>query len=108
MARGAVDVDVVFDSRVVPCTSRSVAPHKTDPVASRDRIDLHVARNPEHDSLTTAGCAYIDVADADALAAEWGEVADGRNVAPVDTDYGTREGARFDPDGNLIRFGSRR
>ena len=75
--------------------------------ASRDRIVLHVSRNAEHDPRTTAGCAYVEVADADALAREWAHVAGGRNVAPVDTDYGIREGAHVDPDGNLIRFGSR-
>ena len=26
--------------------------------------------------------------------------------SPTDTDYGTREGAHIDPDGNLLRYGS--
>ncbi|MDO9408305.1 TetR family transcriptional regulator [Patulibacter sp.] len=76
--------------------------------ASRDGIELHVALNPEHDPARTAGCAYLAVTDADALAAEWAAVQGGRHVAPVDTDYGTREGAHVDPDGNLMRFGSPR
>lgn len=30
----------------------------------------------------------------------------GRFVAPVDTDYGLREGAHVDADGNLLRYDS--
>jgi hypothetical protein len=74
--------------------------------ARRDAIELHVTRNPDHDPLATAGAAYLRVDDADALAAEWATVPNGRTVAPVDTDYGLREGAHVDPDGNLLRFGS--
>jgi hypothetical protein len=50
---------------------------------------------------------YLYVSDADALYAQWrlARVA-GRLVAPVDTDYGLREGAHVDRDGNLLRFGS--
>lgn len=76
--------------------------------ASRDAIELHVSYNAEHDPARTAGCAYVAVDDADDLAREWGAVQGGRSIAPVGTDYGTREGAHIDPDGNLIRFGSRR
>jgi hypothetical protein len=75
--------------------------------ASRDAIELHVSFNAEHDAARTAGCAYVAVTDADELAAEWASVQRGRTIAPVDTDYGVREGAHIDPDGNLIRFGSR-
>ena len=49
--------------------------------------------------------AYLFVDDADALAAEW--IAAGIEVhLPVDTEWGQREGAVVDPDGNVIRFGS--
>ena len=42
-----------------------------------------------------------------ALATEWSASgAEGRFVDPVDTDYGLREGAHIDPDGNLLRYGS--
>jgi hypothetical protein len=75
--------------------------------ASRDGVDLHVSFNAEHDPTLTAGCAYLAVDDADALAGEWASVTGGRTVPPVDTDYGIREGAHIDPDGNLLRFGSR-
>lgn len=76
--------------------------------ASRDGIEIHVSRDHAHDPKKTAGCAYLAVDDADVLADEWVLVAGGRTIAPVDSDYGTREGAHIDPDGNLIRFGSRR
>lgn len=69
-------------------------------------IQLHVSRNPGHDPLTTAGCAYLYVDDADAVWRRWSKVSGGRNVEPVDTDYGIREGAHVDPDGNLLRYGS--
>jgi len=74
--------------------------------ASRDGISIHFGLNPDHDPKTTAGCAYLYVQDADALSKEWSSVAGGRHVAPVDTEYGLREGAHIDPQGNLIRFGS--
>lgn len=63
----------------------------------------------EHvDPLTTLVAVYLYVADADALHAEWTAAAvEGRFHAPTDTDYGLREGAYVDPDGNLLRYGSR-
>ena len=76
--------------------------------AGRDGIQLHVSTNPDHDPLKTAGCAYLYVEDADALHAVWSKVQGSiRHVAPSDTPYGLREGAHIDPDGNLIRYGSR-
>lgn len=42
-----------------------------------------------------------------ALHAEWATAdVEGRLHAPTDTDYGLREGAYVDPDGNLLRYGS--
>lgn len=38
----------------------------------------------------------------------WSAVTGGRDVAPVDTEYGLSEGAHLDPDGNLLKYGSRR
>jgi len=76
--------------------------------AACDGVQLHVAANPHHDPLTTAGCAYLYVDDADALHAAWSAAgAGGRSVAPCDTPYGLREGAHHDPDNNLLRYGSR-
>jgi hypothetical protein len=76
--------------------------------ATSGPVEVHVARGPDHDPRTTAGCAYLDVDDADALWRRWVTVPGGRNVEPVDTGYGTREGGHVDPDGNLLRYGSRR
>lgn len=71
-------------------------------------VVLHVSRKPDHDPRTTAGCAYLEVEDADAVWRRWSAAPGGRDVEPVDTDYGTREGAHIDPDGNLLRYGSAR
>lgn len=76
--------------------------------ATREGITIHFSLNPEHDSKKTAGCAYLYVKDAERLAKEWEDTGCGRTIAPVDTDYGLREGAHIDPQGNLIRFGSPR
>jgi hypothetical protein len=72
--------------------------------AARAGIELHLTVVADHDPLRTASAAYLHVPDADALAAEWAGVE--RTGAPVDTDYGLREGWHIDPDGNLLRFGS--
>lgn len=43
----------------------------------------------------------------DALYSEWAAADLGGHPHPLtDTDYGLREGAYGDPDGNLLRFGS--
>jgi len=58
-----------------------------------------------------AGC-YLYVNDADALFAEWrplGLPSEGiprLHGSPNDTEYGLREFALVDPDGNLLRIGS--
>ena len=75
--------------------------------ASLDSIDIHVSRNPDHDPLTTAGCAYLHVEDADALYRRWSTASGSRDIEPANTDYGIREGAHLDPDNNLLRYGSR-
>jgi len=75
--------------------------------ADRDEVGLHLARVDDVDPATSMSAAYLYVEDADALAAEWAASgAEGRFHAPVDTDYGLREGAHIDPDGNLLRYGS--
>lgn len=74
--------------------------------ASLGPVEVHVSRNTDHDPRTTAGCAYLAVTDADALWRRWSAAGGGRNLEPVTTDYGTREGAHIDPDGNLLRYGS--
>lgn len=74
---------------------------------SRGSVSLHVSQSSNLDPLTTQVSLYLFVDDADALYAEW-QAADveGRMHAPRDTDYGLREGAHVDSDGNLVRFGS--
>jgi hypothetical protein len=74
--------------------------------ASLGPVELHVALNPVHDPLTTAAAVFVHVDDADAVWRQWSAVPGGRDVAPVDTTYGIREGAHIDPDGNLLRYGS--
>lgn len=75
--------------------------------ARRDEVALHLARVHHVDPATSNVAVYLYVDDADALAAEWAAAGTGgRDLRPVDTDYGLREGAHIDPDGNLLRFGS--
>ena len=69
--------------------------------ASRDNVEIHLGVVPDADHRTSS--AYLFVADADELAAQ------GRSVGvdvgpPEDTEWGQREGAAVDPDGNS--FGS--
>ena len=75
--------------------------------AHRGDVWLHLAEFSALDPLASNSAAYLYVDDADALSTEWRDSgAPGRFAGPVDTDYGLREGAHIDPDGNLIRFGS--
>lgn len=75
--------------------------------ASRGAVTLHLARVSGIEPLRSNSAAYLFVADADALLAEWNQAnIDGRVKEAEDTDYGAREGAHIDPDGNLIRVGS--
>src|ERR671912_859465 len=75
--------------------------------AHRDGIQIHFGVVAGHDPAGNTAGAYLHVADADALHARWAaaDVA-GALTAPADTDYGLREGAHVDPDGNTVRFGS--
>ena len=72
----------------------------------RDGVQLHLAGVGKLDPAESMVAAYLYVDDADALAEEWASQP-GRHVVVHDTPYGLREGAHVDPDGNLIRFGSR-
>ena len=59
------------------------------------------------DPKTTLVSVYVYVSDADARYTEWSSSGvEGRFHQPTDTDYGLREGAYVDPDGNLLRYGS--
>lgn len=75
--------------------------------AKRDEVWLHLTAAPGLDRDAEGGACYIYVADADALYDEWrASKALGVLIPPNDTDYGLREFAHIDPDGNLIRIGS--
>ena len=75
--------------------------------ACRDGIEIHLAKVESVDHSSITSCAYLWVDDAEALYAEWAAAgAGGRLRPPAKTDYGLKEGAHVDPDGNLIRFGS--
>jgi len=81
-------------------------------IVVRDELELHFFLSTELDpATTTAGC-YLRVRDADALHAQF--VAAGLPawdtgfpcLSEVEaTDYGMREFAATDPDGNLMRVG---
>jgi hypothetical protein len=76
--------------------------------AHRDGADLHFSEISDLDRTKTTSAVYLYVDDADALFAEWrSSGVTGQFFEPVDTDYGLREGAHVDRDGNLLRFGSR-
>ncbi|MGQ0835542.1 MAG: VOC family protein [Gammaproteobacteria bacterium] len=76
--------------------------------AERDGLNLHLTAVPDLDPAATTSAVYLYVDDADAMYAEWrSSGVSGQFFAPHDTEYGLREGAHVDRDGNLIRFGSR-
>jgi uncharacterized glyoxalase superfamily protein PhnB len=71
--------------------------------AVRDGVELHLGSTHSEDRGSSS--AYLFVEDADELAAAWERA--GVDVhRPQDTEWGQREGAVVDPDGNVIRFGS--
>jgi hypothetical protein len=75
--------------------------------AQRGSADLHLALVPDLAPRTTTSAVYLYVDDAEALYAEWRSAGvEGQFFEPSDTDYGLREGAHVDRDGNLLRFGS--
>jgi hypothetical protein len=72
--------------------------------AHRDR-DLTIQLTEARGAVPGQGALYIHCQDADRVAAEW-RAAGVEVDALRDEDYGRREGAITDPDGNVIRFGS--
>lgn len=75
-------------------------------IARRDGIELHFAVKPDHDPSRTATWVYIRVEDADVLHEELTAAGAGQDRPVRATDYGMRELAHIDPDGNLLLFGS--
>jgi catechol 2,3-dioxygenase-like lactoylglutathione lyase family enzyme len=74
---------------------------------SRGAIEFHVVLVRDLDPSKNTSAAYVYVSDANALYDEWTkEDVGGRLHPPQDTEYGLREFAHVDPDGNLLRVGS--
>jgi len=74
---------------------------------TRGDVELHLGEVEPCDPGSNTVSCYLHVRDADALYAEWAAAGVGGQLsAPIDTDYGLREGHHVDPDGNVIRFGS--
>jgi catechol 2,3-dioxygenase-like lactoylglutathione lyase family enzyme len=70
--------------------------------AALQGLELHLAVTSDPSAAVEI---FLHVPDADALARSWA----GTPVTsgPVDTPWGMREGRHVDPDGNVLRFGSR-
>jgi catechol 2,3-dioxygenase-like lactoylglutathione lyase family enzyme len=76
--------------------------------AVRGAADLHLAVRRGLDPRQNASAVYLYVDDAEALYAEWRAAGvEGQFFEPHDTEYGLREAAHIDRDGNLLKFGSR-
>jgi Glyoxalase/Bleomycin resistance protein/Dioxygenase superfamily len=70
--------------------------------AVRDGIEIHLGVTADPAATSSA---YLFVDDVDELAASWRTV--GVTVrGPEDAEWGKREGAVVDHDGNVLRFGS--
>ncbi|MFD4958369.1 bleomycin resistance protein [Microbacterium sp. NPDC058389] len=81
-------------------------------IIGRGDAELHFTEDPDVDPLTTASMCYLYVDDAGLQYEEWADLVPSdpatgsRITAPVDTDYGMREFAVVDRNGNLVRVGS--
>jgi catechol 2,3-dioxygenase-like lactoylglutathione lyase family enzyme len=81
-------------------------------IVSRGSIGLHFFHCPQLDPWTSIAGCYLYVEDADALHSEYSALGlpekgiPRLHGAPEDTDYGLREFAVVDEDGNLLRIGS--
>ena len=78
---------------------------QTYAIVRRDDAELHFYEFPVDPKENLAGC-YLRIGDADALHAEW--MAAGIEILQplTETDYGLREFAISDPNGNLLKVGS--
>ncbi len=81
-------------------------------IITRGEVGLHFFHCPSLDPWSSIAGCYLYVEDADALFAELDSVGlpssgiPRLHGAPSGTDYGMREFALVDPDGNLLRIGS--
>ncbi len=72
--------------------------------AARDGFNVHFGLREQ---VTEPGALYFSVSDVDALQAEWVAAGVGETGEVFDPGFGVREAAHTDPDGNIIRFGSK-
>ncbi|MDW4572109.1 VOC family protein [Microbacterium sp. M3] len=81
-------------------------------IIGRGTAELHFSEDPSVDPLSTASMCYLYVDDAQRLFEEWTGLVEpdrtsgSRVEPPVDTEYGMREFAVVDRNGNLLRIGS--
>ncbi len=81
-------------------------------IVARDGVSLHFFFSASLDPWRSDSGCYLYVDDADALFAEFSSVGlPGEGIprlhgSPEGTDYGLREFAVVDADGNLVRIGS--
>ncbi len=76
--------------------------------AERGGVSFHLTELTDLNPRRSTSAVYLYVDDADALYAEWRSAGvTGQFFEPEDTEYGLREGAHIDRNGNLLRFGSR-
>jgi catechol 2,3-dioxygenase-like lactoylglutathione lyase family enzyme len=81
-------------------------------IVTRGDVGLHFFFAPDINPWTSIAGCYLYISDADSLFAEFSRLglpAEGiprLHGAPQDTDYGLREFALVDSDGNLLRIGS--
>ncbi|MEA2378728.1 MAG: hypothetical protein QOK00_673 [Thermoleophilaceae bacterium] len=81
-------------------------------IVKRGEVGLHFFRAHDVDPWSSSAGCYLYTEDADALYTEFerlglpGEGIPRLQGPPVDTEYGLREFAIVDPEGNLLRIGS--
>jgi catechol 2,3-dioxygenase-like lactoylglutathione lyase family enzyme len=79
-------------------------------ILERDAVELHFFRAPDHDPWTSDHGAFVRVADANALSAQYADLDLPREGIPRlgtagNKAWGACELHVIDPDGNLIRMG---
>ena len=115
-SNGALDVAPIFVTTDISRALRHYSDlgFETEPFADIygflrwGRASIHVACVRRVSPKKSDVACYLYVPDADEVHRRWSSSGVGGSFRePVDTDYGLREGAHIDPDGNLIRYGSK-
>ncbi|HEY3785223.1 MAG TPA: VOC family protein [Steroidobacteraceae bacterium] len=98
--------DVGRSVRFYESLGYTVAVHGDFVMTRRDGIELFLSLMPDHDPKRTASCVFVRVDDAEALHARW-QAAGPDRIKPLrNTNYGMREFAVLDPDGNMMLYAS--